>query len=251
MTTRAHGVDVSKWNGSFSLPAPPPLPVDFVIQRVSYGGMADEKLEVLHAQIQCIALRGAYHYFSSALSWQSQADIFLRLAGRSGGYHFFALDLERDFNKRSAGFASGARQWIERVGQESGKRVLLYTNPAVYQDWLLPFGGWMEEHPLWVAQYWWLPSPEKSPGMKSMKRADWTFYQYTRRGNGRAYGSGSDHIDLNVFNGTADDLRSWLDVDPQIDKPPVEDQYLDGYRQALSDAGQAVENLRPGGKSYV
>jgi hypothetical protein len=41
--TRAHGIDISKWNTSFEPPYTLELPIQFVIQRLSYAGREDEK----------------------------------------------------------------------------------------------------------------------------------------------------------------------------------------------------------------
>jgi len=210
---RAHGIDLSKWNVSFNKPKETPLPVDFAIQRLSYGLMPDERLMELHTQIKEIPIRGAYHYFSSAANWQQQAAHFLSLVDRLGEFDFYALDIEKYYNKKSAGFASGARLWIEEIARQTGKRVMLYTNPDVYVNWLLPYGVWMSDLPLWIAQYWWLPSPEKNPGMAKMKRSEWRIYQYTKNGDGDAYGVGSDYVDLNVYNGTVEEMRDWLGMD--------------------------------------
>lgn len=255
-TGRAHGGDVSKWNDYFLPPANTPLPLDFMIQRIGYGQKPDEKLNELHAQIQPIPIRGGYHYFSSAVSWEMQADTFLERVTRLGGYHFYACDVETAYNKKSAGFASGAHKWINKVNQETGLKVLLYTNPAVYKDWLLPYGDWMRNYPLWIAQYWWLPSPDKDPGMLGMKRSDWDWYQYTYHGDGEAYGVGSKQFDLNTFNGTPAQMRTYLDLDdlPPPTDPPTEpepipvpadwDLILDKTKQ-IKRAVEVIEGQNP------
>ncbi len=211
--SRAHGIDISKWNSTFEPSANPPLPIDFVIQRLSYAGREDERVAEINTGVQQVGIRGAYHYFSSGVTWRQQADLFINLADTYGPFHFLTLDFEKAYNKQSAGFALDAKQWIDYVAQETGKKVLLYTNPSTYREWLMPYTNWMTKYPLWIAQYYYFPSHTKNPNMTGMDRTDWNIYQYTSRGSGSAYGVGSASVDLNVYNDTVEEMKIWLGLE--------------------------------------
>lgn len=215
-TNRAQGIDISKYQVSYFARKL----VDFVIQRLSYGMKRDEKYHELRTPVLAAPVSGAYHYFSSGAPWDEQADLFLSL-GKD--YDFYALDFESAYNNINAQFIDDGRKWMERVHEATGKQVLLYTNPSIYQTW---FNGlaWAKEWPLWIAQYWFSPSPNKNPGMHDMDRDDWTFYQYSAdtppNFKGAEYGVESRNIDLDVFNGTVEDLFAWAGVS-QVPTPPV------------------------------
>jgi GH25 family lysozyme M1 (1,4-beta-N-acetylmuramidase) len=205
---------------TFKPPANPPLPIDFVIQRLSYAAREDELVAKINTGVQQVGIRGAYHYFSSGVDWRSQADLFIGIAETYGPFHFFALDVETSYNKRSAGFALDAKQWIDYVAQKTGKKVVLYTNPSTYRNWLLPYTRWMNSYPLWVAQYYYFPSHTKNPSLSGMDRTEWNIYQYTSRGSGSSYGVGSTSVDLNTYNGTVGEFKIWLGLEDDDEIPP-------------------------------
>ncbi len=208
---RAHGIDVSKWQVSFDA-SKKPDDIQFVIMRASVGIIKDSIFEEMYQSIQPIPVRGAYHYFRSEWGWQEQASHFLSLV-KDKNFHFFALDIESADNKPSAQFAQDARRWIDHVVQKTGKKVLLYTNLVVYKTWLTPHGNWMKNYPLWIAQYWFEPDRNKKPALPDGV-TEWTFWQYSADGNnmGAAYGVGSKHLDLDVFNGPVEQLYAWAGV---------------------------------------
>lgn len=194
--------------------------LDGIIIRASYGMMKDKLFDTLTEAAQPILVRGAYHYFSSNIPWKTQADLFLKHV-KDKGFHFYMLDFERAFNNKSQGFALGASKWIAYVAEQTDKKVGLYTNPATYREWLLPYGNWMVKWPLWVAQWPFFPRPDiGSPKMTGMRRSDWVLWQYSGDGNhkGEFYGVGSRDVDEDVFNGTAEELRAWAGV--VIPEPP-------------------------------
>lgn len=216
----ARGLDISKYDiryRTFKRPA------DFVIQRASYGLKADERFDQLHADIQPIALRGAYHYYNTGAPWQQQAENFLRLT-EARGYHFLALDYELLYNNLNAGSARDAQRIMQFWRAERGQPVLLYCNPNVYENYLLPYGDWMREWPLWISQWhskWWYQNRAIAPKLPRGV-SDWAIWQYggdyqhpsglwsvPGYGDGPEWGVESKHVDLDVFNGTPEEMRAW------------------------------------------
>jgi GH25 family lysozyme M1 (1,4-beta-N-acetylmuramidase) len=263
---RAHGIDISKYQTSLTLPEQTPFPVDFVIQRSSYALRKDERFDELSKDVQQVAIRGVYHYYSSGVSWQSQADLVLRLVDdnpEKTRYHMVWLDYEGHgtYNNLSARTAAEARQWLEYVQARFEGKVGLYTNPNHYIGFLDPYGDWMLSWPLWIAQYWFSPSPEKNPGFKlgqsRMNRNpdDWKFYQYSADGNGKGpeYGVKSPSVDLDVFNGTVEELRDWLGVPITPVESPVPGTFTDqmkrewywkGYLAAMHDMESFIQTKK-------
>jgi GH25 family lysozyme M1 (1,4-beta-N-acetylmuramidase) len=224
--SRAHGIDISKYQVNFDATVNPG-DINFVIMRISYAMMADERYDGMIKAIQPVPIRGAYHYFSSGSPWRMQADNFLSLA-KGMGFHFYALDIEEAYNKQSADFAGNARKWIQYVADETGQRVLLYTNLNIYNTWLRPFGDWMRQWPLWIAQYWDPPSRDKNPALpQGVPDGEWTIWQYSAdtppNNLGAAYGVSSPNIDLDVYNGTVAQMREWLRLEPSATVKPVKE----------------------------
>lgn len=230
----ARGLDISKYDLRYDAAV---RPVDFVIQRASYGLKRDERFDVLLADTRPVPIRGAYHYFNTGIPWRSQAEHFLNVvAGK--GFHFLALDYETYYNNLNAASAEDARRIMEFWRAETGMQVLLYCNPNVYETALRPYGDWMAEWPLWISQWyskWWFANRATGPKLPS-GRDSWAFWQYggdyqhptglwsvPGYNEGAAWGVGAKHVDLDLFNGSPAELRAWagLDADEPTDPPPA------------------------------
>jgi len=220
---RARGIDISYYDISFD-PNKAIQPIDFVIQRVSYGALngmtySDPAFKILLPNVKKVGICGGYHYLSTQSGWKAQADFFLTMI-RDCEYDFYALDFESAFNQITSKFSKDANSWMEYIFQKTGKKVLFYTNPSLYDSY-----GWAycSRWPLWLAQYWKYPSPTKNPRMPRKRSSDnWTIYQYASEinypGHAKEYGCGANSVDINVFNGTVEDMQKWLD-EPTIELP--------------------------------
>jgi GH25 family lysozyme M1 (1,4-beta-N-acetylmuramidase) len=232
---RAHGIDISHNQDTFD-PGVNREDIQFVIVRPSNGVFKDRRYAAFLERIADVPVRGAYHYFRSfkspaiqdpgfELHWKDQADLFLELV-RDKGFHFLALDFERSGKFRvdwttelkrdnilSEQFAEDAQQWLSYVDEQAPQTVMIYTNQPLYQEWLRPIEG-MRKWPLWIAQYHAIPNRDGEPDLPEGV-TDWRIWQYSADGNmkGKEYGVGSKSIDLNVYNGTLDEMRRWLEFE--------------------------------------
>jgi len=226
---RAQGVDLSRWDISFD-PNKATKQIDFAIQKASELNWRDSKFKALWEGVKLVPIRGAYHYLRSKMGWKEQAEAFLAIV-EGYDFHFFACDYEQVNNEMTATFADAAHKWMDYVSSKTGKKVLLYTNPSHYDAHLYPYGDWMKDYPLWLAQYWITPSPDKFPSLpKRRKASDWTIWQWASEinypGHAKEYGCGATSVDLNVFNGTAAELRTWIGLAPTPEQPLTIEQRL-------------------------
>ena len=210
------GVDVSKYNIGWN-PDKATKHIDFVVQRASWAGYADEKFLALNEQVSKIPIRGAYHYYSSALPWTKQVAVFLKTT-MGKGFTFYALDYERSYNNLNKRTIAEASEFVKFVKAQTGKPCLFYFSPSIYIEFIRPFGytNWLNKQDIWVAQY---PKtltqtpPTQQPSM-SKEITHWDFWQYgggdvnftAGRHAGADYGGGLVGIDLNYFGGTPQQL---------------------------------------------
>ena len=187
---RATGIDISKWDWPYT-----PKAVDFVIQRLSYGLMRDERLAELTPLVIQAPVKGAYHYYSSGSPWQTQMDFFLGLEG--GKYDFLCLDIEKLFNTDSSAFVGGIVPALNYLKMKTGKPAVLYVNPDCWNTWLSPIQKDLLPFDLWIAQYYTIRRAT-DPWLAPTMRKDWRIWQW----NDKPY-------DQDVFNGTVDDLHAW------------------------------------------
>jgi GH25 family lysozyme M1 (1,4-beta-N-acetylmuramidase) len=242
MMARIYGIDISHNQGSFNLEVNRNN-IQFAVIRASNGTTEDRRFKIFAEAIAEVPIRGAYHYFRSFKSpavqdqnrtfpWKKQADKFLELVGGID-FHFFALDFERSFfhvdwatekkhdNTLNTEFAEDAQKWMSYVDENTDIPLVIYTNQPLYQQWLKPIGG-MKKWPLWIAQYHAHPNPDSGKPDLPEGVEDWKIWQYSADGNnkGAEYGVGSQHIDLNVYHGTLEEMRQWLKID--IEEEPEE-----------------------------
>ncbi len=212
---RAIGLDLSYYDINFD-PAKATQHIDFVIQRVSYGAevgtvVKDSAFDKLQTGVQKIGIRGAYHYFSTHSPWQKQADFFLSVV-KDKSFQFYALDFESLYNQLSIQSACDCDLWMKYVQEKTKKPILFYTNPSLYDNYAWKY---CSKWPLWLAQYWLSPSPDKNPRMP-MKRNDWLIWQWASEknyvGHSKEYGCGAISVDINLFNGTVDNMHTWLNI---------------------------------------
>ena len=167
ITTRAHGIDISKYDLEF-VPENATGQLDFVWQRISYRLTRDEAFEKLLPGVMRVPIRMGYHYLNSGTDWKAQADAYLSyISGFE--YHAHAVDFEGTANVLSQSFAYDAWRWRDYVEQKTGKITHLYTGRYLYQDWLIPsqktYGINWDTVPLWHAQYFYVPNPDGTPNM--------------------------------------------------------------------------------------
>jgi len=215
--TRAIGIDISYYDKTFN---PTPL-VEFVTMRASYGGYAggtwkDNLFDEFYPQSLKVPVRGVYHYFSSHSNWKEQADKFLEIvSGKQLDY--YACDIEIYYNDMTKGFILGAFDWMDYIKSNTTTKVILYSNPNVYNNWITPYAKTRApQYDLWIAQYYnnwgnYLTIPPCMP----TGRTDWHMWQFMpgEWGKfGKETGVGRDGVDMNVFNGSLDDMKTWLGI---------------------------------------
>jgi len=212
----ALGIDISKYDNSFD-PSQAVKPIDFVIQRASYGRWRDELFDALLPGVMQVPIRGAYHYLNNWIGWKEQAQTFLDIV-RGGEYHFYVADFEEATNTLSTQFARDTYQWIRSVAMLTGKPVLLYTRKGLYDNYIFKSGDNWSVVDYWHAQWTHSTSPILPVG-----RNTWRIWQYGGEsdwgGVGSEYGIGTAWVDVDRYNGTVEQMREWLGLDGSTPPP--------------------------------
>jgi lysozyme len=134
---------------------------------------------------------GAYHFFRPELDPALQSSLFLRVVGKAQhGDLPPVLDWEVSDNVRPGVQVQRAKIWLEHVEQFYGKPPIIYGSPSFLAGLGLPV--WFTNYKLWIANYGvhapHIPAPWKSH----------LFWQTSDAGG----------LDLDVFNGTPDQLNA-------------------------------------------
>lgn len=320
MAKRAHGIDISVWQGSFNPPAAIKDEIDFVVLKASQGTGIDGKFESFYPKAVEFPIRGAYHYFetlnikTSQLldesakkkreikespvvtvfvkgiarkvpkvlinsfnkdgdGWKEQADFFIKTV-KDKDFQFFALDIEEGPNpiKRIGGSRNifsradvgNMEKWINHVKEHTGKPVLLYTRALILRDQLIPRGGEnLKGMDLWLA--WYPDNVDRDNDNPYMEHSipgvtNWHFWQYSADKNkkGADYGVKSSGIDLDVFNGSVDDMKAWLAgaaieitttvvEEPDVSTPPEETEVAAPAEQPTDMITSQLDKMKAAG----
>ena len=201
-----HGIDISRYQGDINWNRVRSSGVSFAIIKATEGGdHADPNFrrywnEAAQARIP----RGAYHYFYFCRSGAQQAAWFIANVPRERGALPPVIDLEWTVSKTcprrppSWEVLREAKIFKDILHRYYGQRPIIYTTVDFYRD--NDMRRWPEE--FWLRSVAGHPR-HVYPGQR------YTFWQYT--GTGRVPGISGD-VDLNVFAGSPNEWRAWLNA---------------------------------------
>ncbi|HZU97850.1 MAG TPA: GH25 family lysozyme [Planctomycetota bacterium] len=204
---RARGIDVSEWESpvkgrqSVDFGAVRNAGYTFAITRVSYGAhYMDGAFDSYFPAIRKHHLvRGVYQFFLPDQDSIEQANVFCNKVKKiKTGDLPPILDVEVP----GPNMGSSIPKWSILVRARLGVKPLIYTAPGLWDGFgvTLPKG---HDH-LWVADY----GPSR-PAMPNGWRS-WVMWQFTDHQNVPGVGP----CDANVFNGTVEDLKSYVGLAP-------------------------------------
>jgi len=237
-------IDLSKWKESFDIDTEDLEVIlqilDGVIIRMGYGGATtgnaykDIRFDEFWAELlqHPEIIRMFYWYFSSETLWELQRDkIFEILEEIGDDWEVFWVDMEAINNKRSAGFAlTGLRLAKAIKAKYPDKKVGIYSNKYIYQDWLRYYSEEYDDWDMWIAQYpwadwvasissyfvnWWnqvFTTLTKRPPMPASRGADdWELWQIgDKTGLGNFLGLGKPNVDFNISRRSLGGFKDWI-----------------------------------------
>ncbi len=181
-------------------------------------------------------IRGPYHFFRPEKDVAAQVDLFVSTVGSLEADDLPpVLDLEQTGHQTNEVIVERTHEWLQAVEKHFGRKPIIYVSPSFWNEHMLghqqpashhrrhhhhleppsensnptnnhaPQNGF-NDYPLWIASY------RSHPHLPQHTWQDWTFWQYTDRGNVR--GIGSVHhpvrVDCDVFHGTVDQLKEFV-----------------------------------------
>lgn len=139
--------------------------------------------------------------------------------------------------------------WYEVVDNYLGKLAGFYGNePSILN--LMPIPDRTKQRPLWMATWPtitgnmidWIMTTKVQPAYAPWPK--WTFWQFTAHGDGPAFGMESSNVDLDVFNGSLDDLYRYAGMTPPGAPAPVIDPALKARLDNIEARLFALEEAR-------
>jgi len=198
-----HGMDVSYYETSVDWAAAHQAGIEFAFIRVSDGlQFLDPKFPAYWAGAKAAGvLRGTYQFFRPAQDPIAQADLLLdKMGPLEPGDLPPVIDVEVASELSTAQVAASVRAWVAHVTEAIGRPPIIYAGLYSWHD--LTGSADITTSPLWVAQYTSAPCPNiPTPWQR------WTFWQHSATGS--VDGIPGATLDLDVFDGTLDELRDF------------------------------------------
>ncbi len=187
-------------DGSVSGKIPAPRnqrPVQFAFIRVTKSdSLVDSLYQKYYTEAKKLGIPcGAYHFLTDTVSGKVQAEMFLSHARLEPGDLPPVLDVEID----SPTIVEKAKEWLEMVENKCGVTPIIYSNMHV-------FGKWIKNDPILNIHDLWLAKTKgEMPDEPNCK-----FWQFTHEGH--VWGIIDNVVDINLFNGTQEELRDYIQM---------------------------------------
>lgn len=217
MTERAHGIDVSTWQGEMNWQVAG-TKADFAFIR---AGSINGSTGVLYEDYQFIRNSGLapqyvdfvshYWYFRPQLKVLEQADFFCELVAGSARHLRPVADIESTGGLSREKVASSIQIFCSRVYENIAIWPMIYTRAGFWNSYVAYRDLW-DDLDLWIARYsTFIQEPWSGTYLKPRDWDQWQIWQYSADGNGKGaeYGAVSKSIDLNHFNGDYAALKAY------------------------------------------
>lgn len=199
------GVDVSSYQGEIDWPVLAGQGIDFAFIKATEGsGLVDNRFSYnwQHAT-QTDLLVGAYHFFSYDSAGATQAQNFIETVPVTPGMLPPVVDIEFYGGNHNNPPSKDQvlpilNEFLSILEAHYGVRPILYVTDLSYE---LYIEGGYEDYLIWARSM--LGRPRLSDGRQ------WDFWQYSNRGRLKGYTGDERFIDLNVFNGTKEQLLAY------------------------------------------
>ncbi|WP_402469685.1 GH25 family lysozyme [Isoptericola aurantiacus] len=197
------GVDVSAYQGEIDWPVLAEQDLDFAFLKATEGSShVDERFAANWAGARDTDLLvGAYHFLSFESSGQDQAAHLIEQVPDEPGTLPPVVDVEyygefADSPPSVDELRGILDPMLAALEDHYGAPPIIYTTQEVRSTYL---GDDYGDYPLWIRSV--VTAPD-------LPRRDWTFWQYSDRDVLDGYSGEETHIDMNVFDGSLDDLRA-------------------------------------------
>lgn len=200
------GVDVSHYQGDIDWQILSRQDdISFAFIKATEGSLyVDEKFDCNYAEARNTGLRvGAYHFFSFESTGVSQAENFISAVKSYDNMLPPVIDLElySDFryDPPAAKVVRGELDdLVSALKKHYGVNPIIYVTEETYELYLK--GGY-EDCDIWIRSVF------RKPRIPDGR--EWTFWQYTNRERLDGYVGEEKFIDMNVFNGSAEEFENY------------------------------------------
>ena len=193
------GVDVSHYQGYIDWNALEEQNVEFAFIKATEGSSHVDEFYSQNAEnIQDTGIyHSAYHFFSFESSGETQAENYINTVDKDSidmppvvDIEFYGDNFRNQLSEKKT--EEILSPLLTKLEEHYGKKPIIYTTSTAYLKYIRKD---FADYPLWIRNV------NSEPSF-----VDWTFWQYSDRGCLYGYNGSEKCIDLNVYNGSADDF---------------------------------------------
>jgi len=195
------GVDVSSYQGEVDWDTLSEQNISFAYIKATEGSSyKDDRFDYNWKNASECSLRiGAYHFFSFDSSGEAQAKHFINTVTAVDDMLPPVIDVEYYGNFHTeedivvSDIVKELRNMVDTLTEAYGMKPIIYVSEETYKTIVQ---GNFDDCKLWY----------RSVYSSIPQNVDWTFWQYSNRHHLKGYNGSERFIDMNVFNGSADDF---------------------------------------------
>ncbi|NLZ46911.1 MAG: lysozyme [Clostridiales bacterium] len=200
------GADISHYQGTVNWDVFENQPIDFIFIKATEGSVykdAEFKNNYENSKNKDL-LVGFYHFFSFSSKGKDQADNFIDTVGELNGYLPPVINIEfygkfKATNPEKDSVVSEINDFIETIKAKYGVNPIIYCTEKTFDLYIS--GEFDEECPIWI----------RSVYRKTvLDNNQWEFWQFSNRFRLKGYEGSEKFIDMNVFNGTLEELQKLI-----------------------------------------
>ena len=201
---KVKGVDVSSYQGDIDWNRLASEDISFAYIKATEGSSTvDRCFENNWQNASQTGLRiGAYHFFSFESSGRTQAELFCNTVKPADNMLPPVIDVEYYGSFRSANdidvnqIRTELRAMVDQLTDHFGMKPVIYVSKETYNTIVK---GYFDDCGLWY----------RSVYSSVPDDANWTFWQYSNRHRLNGYTGKEKYIDMNVFYGSPEDIRTY------------------------------------------
>ena len=199
---QVHGIDMSHYQGTIewnklAQARQGLFPIRFIFMKASEGGDYSDRTFTANFDSAKVYgfIRGAYHFYNPKTDANKQADFFIQNVHLQAGDLPPVLDIEKK-SRNIEKLQSDLKIWLQKVEAHYGVKPIIYASYKYKKKYLND--SIFNTYPYWIAHYY----------VDSVRyEGKWNFWQHTDVGTLPGI---EEQVDLNVFNGNADELNRLL-----------------------------------------
>jgi len=199
------GVDVSSYQGTIDWSVLASQNIDFAFIKATEGSSSvDSRFKANWAGAEKAGvIAGAYHFFSFETPGATQAAWFIQNVPRRQGMLPPVADVEwyNQFTRHPPAkqdVVTQLQDFLDALEAAYGVKPIIYCSESMLRDYL----GSFSDYPIWIRN---IISVPRLPAHRT-----WTFWQYSSTTQLKGYKGSQKFVDMNVFNGSLEDLEALL-----------------------------------------